>query len=201
MPQPAPCYLRYVVEFAHATRLVTVRYIPRARDDTTMDPMPQHYTGPVTPVTKNPVKYVGFEFLHFDLDMSDVSDYHVDMAQRRASFALDFIENPWRLNEMLRNVDMSGIVAGSPTKKYMIMTDGLTGTGNPLHQKVRGKLRTVQVSWPPHRDPVIILESVLPDPSMGNPGSQLPADNPTPCVIVVIVNGVPVYIVVKNYTS
>ncbi|MGE0002751.1 MAG: hypothetical protein AB7F50_02860 [Fimbriimonadaceae bacterium] len=202
---PTPFDLQYVVEFALDTRLVTVRYIPR---HVQYPAVTSHagllYKRNVTPVTRNPIKYMGFEFLHFDLDMANASDYHADMAERRADFAMDFIKNPKSLEVILGNV-----AAGGGNSPYMLMTDHLTQTGNPLHQKFGGTTGKPTIDWPMNRDPVIILESVRPDPAQdwntaGAPGqNQLlggnDPNNPTPCVIVVYVNGVPVYIVVKNY--
>lgn len=205
VPQPVPFALQYVVEFALDTRMVTVRYVPRHMQ---YPPAPAQsglrYGLPVTPVTRNPVKYMDFEFLHFDLDMSGVSDHHADLAERRASFAMDIIENPNSLATFLANVAPGG---GGNTP-YMLMTDHLTPTANPLHQKVGGPTGQPAITWPAGRDPVVVLESVLPDPSsagsvgVATQGSALTTQsdpNPLPCVIVVYVNGVPVYIVVKNY--
>ncbi|MBS1715816.1 MAG: hypothetical protein JST30_15925 [Armatimonadetes bacterium] len=194
-PQPSTFDLQYIVEFALDTRLITVRYVPRATDYATVDVAPQRYLRPVTPVTRNPVKSTRLHFLHFDLDMSDTDDYHVDMADRRAAFAMDYLENPLRLNEILKNVDI-----GPQPEAYMVMTDVLTNTGNVLNQKYGGRTVRPVLQWPAHRDPVLILESILPDPSAPQTVSSSPTNNPTPCVIVVIVNGEPVYIIVKNYT-
>jgi hypothetical protein len=203
---PTTFALQYVVEFALDTRLVTVRYIPRHVQYPSVISSSDlaHFTHSVTPVTRNPVKYMGFEFLHFDIDMSGATDYHAEMAERRADFAMDFIKNPNSLGAILGNVAPA---SGQPP--YMLMTDQLTQTGNPLHQKFGGPTSQPPIAWPMNRDPVIILESVRPDPSqdwssVGAPANIQPLGdndptNPTPCVIVVYVNGVPVYIVVKNY--
>ncbi|MCC6403232.1 MAG: hypothetical protein IT207_04410 [Fimbriimonadaceae bacterium] len=214
VPLPAPTFpLSYVAEFALDTRVLTIKYIPElASYPQVTDKSDLNTQLEITPMTINPIKFFDFTFMHFDIAFDAQNPRtHAAVASARACLAMDFIKNPLSLNAITAYVDTT-----SSASPYFVMNDQLTPSGNPLHQKsgVGSGIRP-QFSWPLGIDPVVILDSVLPDPDnppasfLGmqtrqggggtEPTTQDGNETPSPCVIVYYVNGVPYYVVIKNY--
>ncbi|HRF60293.1 MAG TPA: hypothetical protein PLH94_10335 [Fimbriimonadaceae bacterium] len=204
LPPPIPSFpLHYVAEYALDTRVLTIRYVPRyVTYPTAADKLGRRMESTqITPLTINPIQYMNFTFLHFDIAFSQPRTPE-SVAEARANFAMDFIENPLSLNPI------TGDVAAGGSSNYTLMNDQLTATGNVLSQKVGGPANRPSFTWPAHTDPSLILDSVLADPSHASGGSSGSGGNiqalggdpsPSPCVIVVWIDGVPYYIVIKNY--
>jgi|GEM_PF-4741914 len=108
---------------------------------------------------------MNFTFLHFDIAFSQPRTPE-SVAEARANFAMDFIENPLSLNPI------TGDVAAGGSSNYTLMNDQLTATGNVLSQKVGGPANRPSFTWPAHTDPSLILDSVLADPSHASGGSS-----------------------------
>jgi hypothetical protein len=202
---PVPTFpLHYVAEYALDTRVLTIRYIPRYKTYPTVSSKVglMSELNPITPLTINPIKYMKFSFLHFDIAIPNGRTPDA-VAEARANLAMDFIRNPRSLEAIVADVDPS--VQGD---KYYLMNDVLTPTGNVLKQKAGGPVQDPPTfkNWPEEMDPSMILDSVLADPQQGvtfgkTVNNQLQGGNPapSPCVIVVWIDGVPYYVMIKNY--
>lgn len=196
--------LYFVIEYALNTRVLSVKYIPqppRASTDTNR----RYFYRRLTDVTVNPVGLTAAQFIHFDMEFEPGERTHMLVAEERANLAMEYLEHPALLNHI---VGAAAVHLGTTQKlTYHLLSADLTTTGHELKQKDKlgnpaGPVFTIPAGF----DPTVILDSVLPDPSNLPTGVYDPTNVPQgtdpvapPCTVVYYVNGVPYYIIIKNY--
>jgi hypothetical protein len=93
-----PFILQYVAEFALQTRTLTIRYVPRDGSKNFPVTTGRLQKG-ITTITINSVGNTDLTFLHFDVEFPK-GFTAFDVADARASFAVDFISNPNFINQV-----------------------------------------------------------------------------------------------------
>lgn len=154
----------YIAEFAIKTRTVTIKYIPR-KDQTLK------YTHlPLTTMTVNQVRYTNLYFVHFDLHFLNNQYTRTDLADARAKFAIEFLQDPSFINNVSQ---VTGIPVQSK-KGAAPMLPNMTGKVlqefNPNPAK-RPYIKGEAVSG--RYQPRLVIDSVWPDPANPKYGDHL----------------------------